>query len=226
MKITRRDLGVLMIIAGIIIAFLGYKMSFQPNQEEIEQIQNEEAQLKKDIAELQPIKEDAPKYEKLIKQYQQDLEDIMKEFPADVWQEDNIMYVVELLDNEDLHLDIPGFAANPATVTNTVQGAGSFAEKVYTLLRASLSFGYTVDEYADAKAFIDYIYSDKEHKRTLDNISLMFDKETGEISGTTNITQYVITDGSKQYAEQELPDDNLGIESGCIFGETEESEEK
>ena len=224
MKITRRDLGVLMIIAGIIIAFLGWKMSFEPNQEEIETLQNEQAQLKKDIEELQPIVDAAPKYEKLIKQYQQDLEDIMKEFPADVWQEDNIMYVVELL--KELNVEISSFSANPASVTKTVAGAGSFANKTYTLKTASLNFGYVADSYQDAKDFVNYIYSDEEHKRAVNTVSFRFDKNSGEINGSVQVSQYVITDGSKEYKEHELPDDNLGIESECIFGETEESEEE
>lgn len=224
MKITRRDLGVLMIIAGIIIAFLGYKMSFEPNQEEIETLQNEQSQLKKDIEALKPIKEDAPKWEKLIEDYKKNIKDILDEFPAGVKQEDNIMYVVELLDK--LNIEIPSFSATEAAMKQEIKGAGSLEGQTYQLLTAGLNMVYKVDAYQDMKDMLDYFYSDKEHKRTLDSIGLSFDKETGEISGSAALTQYVMTDGNKKYEEVELPLEEIGIENGCIFGETEESDER
>jgi len=223
MKITRRDLGVLMIIAGIIIAFLGYKMSFEPNQEEIEQLQSDQAALKKDIEELKPIKENAPKWEKLIEEYKKNIKDILDEFPAGVKQEDNIMYVVELLDN--LNIEIPSFSSSEATMKQEINGAGSLEGTTYQLLTAGLNMVYTVDAYQDMKDMLDYFYSDKEHKRTLDTIGLSFNKETGEVSGSAALTQYVMTDGNKKYEEVKLPLEEIGIESECIFGETEESEE-
>lgn len=224
MKITRRDLGVLMIIAGIIIAFLGYKMSFEPNQEEIDTLQSEQAQLKKEIEDLKPFKENAPKWEKLIEEYKKNIKDILDEFPAGVKQEDNIMYVVELLDN--LNIEIPSFSSSEAAMAQEIKGAGSLEGTTYQLLTAGLNMVYKVDSYQDMKNMLDYFYSDKEHKRTLDTIGLSFDKETGEVSGNAALTQYVMTDGNKKYEEVKLPLENIGIESECIFGETEESEEK
>lgn len=224
MKITRRDLGVLLIIAGILIAFLSYKMSFEGTLEEIDAIQAEQDKLNKEIADLQPLVDAAPRYEKEMKDMDEKTVKIMNEFAPDIWQEDNIMYVVEILD--ELNTKIPSFSAAPAVVVQTVDGTGALAGRSYSLGRATIGATYISESYDDLKAYIDYIYSDKKVKRVIDNINMTFDVTDGKISGSTTIYQYVMNDTTRTYDPVELPDDDLGIESECIFGETEEATEE
>jgi myosin heavy subunit len=223
MKITRRDLGVLMIIAGIIIAFLGYKMSFEPTQEEIEKLQSEQASIKNEIDSLQPLVKASDTYKANMKTMNENIEKIMSEFASDIWQEDNIMYVVEMLDK--LNVKVPTFSAAAATEISSVEGTGNLAGKKYSFGRATISASYTADSYDDMKEFINFVYSDKDVKRVIDSISMTFSPKDGTISGNASIFQYVMNDSTRTYTKAELPDDDLGIESECIFGETEEAEE-
>ena len=224
MKITRRDLGVLMIIAGILIAFLAYKMSFEGTLEEIDALQDEQKNIQKEIDSVMPLKTAAPIYEANMKKMNENIGKIMDEFAPDIWQEDNIMYVVEVLDN--INVKVPNFSAAAATPMQTVDGTGTLAGKKYTLGRAAITATYEAETYNDLKAFLDYIYSDKSVKRIIDNITMAFDIMEGSISGSTTIYQYVMNDDTRKYEKVELPDDDLGIENECIFGETEEAEEE
>lgn len=221
MKITRRDLGVLMIIAGLIIAFLGYKMSFEPTQEEIEKLQDEQQSLKDQIKQLQPYVDAEPKYLKGMEEMKKMVDKIVGKFPDDIIQEDNIVYMVDLLD--ELKVKVPSFSANPASEVKAVEGAGDFADKRYALKSAHLNFSYEAEDYDVMKELLDYIY--KEDGRKINTVTLAFNRETGEISGGIDISAFVLTDGVSEYKPPVLPDDEYGIESGCIFGETEESTE-
>ena len=224
MKITRRDLGVIMIIAGILIAFLAYKMNFEGVLEEIDALQQEQKSIQAEIDSVQPLKAAAPTYEANMKKMEANITSIMNEFAPDIWQEDNIMYVVELLD--ELNVDVPSFSASPASEVQSVEGTGHLAGKKYTLGKATVNVSYSADTYDDLKSYINYIYSDESVKRVIDNIDMTFNSEDGSVSGSTTIFQYVMNDDTREYDPVELPDDDLGIESECIFGETEEAEEE
>lgn len=221
MKITRRDLGVIMILVGFFAAFLVYQLYFTDMQTQVEALQEEQKSLKTQISELQPVVDDAPYYESEMERFQTDISDMMDEFSVDVLYEDGIMYVVEL--EENLAISIPSFSTTEASVSDTVEGAGSLAGYNYTLASSSLSFSYTLDSYDDMKDFVNYIYDDKENKRTITSISMSFGSTTGEITGSVVINTYAMSDGVKDYEEQDLPLDDLGVEN--IFGEIEETEE-
>ncbi len=221
MKITRRDLGVIMILVGVIVAFVTYQMYFTDMQTQVEELQNEQKTLKTQIDELQPVVDDAPYYESEMERFQNEISDMMDEFSVDVLYEDGIMYVVELEDN--LAISIPSFTAAEASEVQTVEGAGSLAGYNYTLASSSLSFSYTLDSYDDMKDFINYVYDDEENKRTITDISMVFSSTTGEMTGSVGISTYAMSDGEKTYEEQDLPLDDLGVEN--IFGEIEETEE-
>lgn len=227
MKITRRDLGVLMILAGILIAFLTYKLSFEKTLEEIDQLQAEQDAIRANIEKLQHYKDASSRYEKAMGDMAKEVTGILDEFPADVWQEDNIAYVVEMLDRKALQLQVTNFSAEPAALVQKVDGSGALKAKAYTLKKASVTMLYNSHTYDAMKKLINYIYKDEEHKRGIESMSMTFDKETGEIEGTVKFNQYVLTDGNKTYEEAELPtgEDVLGIDSGCIFGETETEKE-
>lgn len=221
MKITRRDLGVILILVGILSVFLVYQMSFTKMQKEVETLQTEQKNIKKQIDELQPVKDNADFYKKEMEKFSKDIDGMISEFPVNILYEDGIMYVVELEDK--LPVSIPSFTVNEATVTNSVEGQGSLAGKNYVLGKSTLYFTYTIDTYEDMKDFIDYVYADEENKRVISNVSMVFSKSTGEISGSISLNMFAMSDGTTPYESFDLPLENLGVDN--IFGEVEESEE-
>lgn len=221
MKITRRDLGVLMILAGILVFFLTYQLNFVKKQEEVEALQTEQASLRKQIEELQPIKDSADFYESEMKRFEEEIEDIVQEYPVNVRFEDGIMYAVGIV--EEMDVTIPNLTFTPSEAVTTVEGAGVFAEKKYELLRASESINYTVADYDTLKELLDYVYSDQNNKKTITSVTMTFDSSTGAISGALNISMFAMSDGSRVYEPVELPLDDLGLEN--IFGEVVEQQD-
>lgn len=221
MKITRRDLSVIMILVGIMAVFLTYRLSFSSMQTQVEALQTEQKSLKQQIDELQPVKDAAEYYESEMASFEKEVKALVQEYPVDVRYEDGIMYVVELAD--ELGADIPNLTFTPSTSIATVEGAGVFEEQNFELLKASDSMTYTVEDYDTLKELLDYIYSDDNNKRTITAVSMTFDQNTGEISGSLNVNMFALSDGSRTYEPVELPLDDLGLEN--IFGEVVETEE-
>lgn len=222
MKITRRDLGVIMILVGVLAVFLVYQLSFTKMQTKVEDLQNEQKNIKAQINELQPVKDNAPFYEKMMEQFLEELNKKTEEFPVQVRYEDGIMYVVELEDK--VGVEISSFTASESSVVSSIEGTGSLLGHNYTLGIASLSFNYAVEDYDTMKEFLNYIYADKNNKRTITTVSISFDKKTGKINGAIDINMFALSDGIRTYEEQDLPIDKQGV--GVIFGDVEEENEK
>lgn len=174
--------------------------------------------MRNDISELEPVKDNAPKYESEMERFKEELDAMMTEFPANILMEDNIMYVVEL--ENELNIEVPSFSGSEAAEINAVDGSGVMEGKRYALGSAALNFGYTVEAYEDLKEFLNYVYADEENKRVISTVSMSFDEEDGSITGSIALHSYAMTDGTETYVEQELPLDKVGVEN--IFGEVVE----
>ncbi len=221
MKITRRDLGVIMILVGILAIFLTYQVYFTDMQTQVEALQTEQKSLKSQITELQPVVDSAEFYQDEMERFQEEVEDMMDEYPVNVIYEDGIMYIVGLTD--ELDVQIPSLTVSEATVSNSVEGTGILEGKTYQLLKATETMTYTAADYDTVKELLDYIYADENSKKTITSVSMTFDSTSGEIAGSLNISVFAMTDGTRTYEEVDLPLDSLGID--CIFGEVTETEE-
>ena len=222
MKITRRDLSVIMILTGVLAVFLVYQVYFTKKQAEVEALQAEQKSIQAQINELQPVKDNAPKYNSEMERFKTDLDEKVSEFPANVKYENGVMYMVEL--EENLAVTIPNFTVNEAEEVGSVEGLGSLFGYTYTLGKSAVNMSYTLETYDDMKEFINYVYGDEKNKRTISTMSMVFDNKTGEISGSVELSMFAMNDGTKIYEEEELPYESVGVES--IFGEVIEEEEE
>ena len=224
MKITKRDIGVLMILVGILVAFLVYQTSFKTIMEEVEALQNEQNSLRAQIKDLEPVKANAPFYQNEMARYEKEIDELVAKYPVDIIYEDGIMYIVNL--KEEVDVDFTTLTVTPAAtnVISTVEGNA----KRYSLTCAVENVSYEADDYESLKALLTYIYSSEEFKNTITSVAMSFDDEEGSISGSMNVNMYVLSDGSRIYTPVEIPeeftdDEHTGVE--CIFGETVEAEE-
>ena len=224
MKITKRDLGVLMILVGVLVAFITYQMSFTKTMAEVEKLQEDQKVLSQKIKDLEPIKQQKDFYEAEMLRYAQEIEDIVAEYPVNVIYEDGIMYIVNMRD--EIGTKVTSLTVNPATVVNSVKDGDG---KEYKLLKATESLAYEASDYAELKDLLNYIYKENEFKNIITAVSMSFNTTKGSIAGSLNISLYAMDDGSRVYEPIEIPEevfaeDNIGVDS--IFGETEEAEEE
>lgn len=239
MKITKRDLGVLMILVGFFVAFLTYQMYFKKNQTAIEDLDAETEAINRQIKELEPLKINEKKYRETPPKLAEDVKKRIAEFPADFKYEDGIMYIVdiedferdedaergkvELAEDDFTNIGFSQLTVSEAEAANTVEGSGNeFAGQTFTYGASTMQVTYTSD-YSNIKRLIDHIYSTENHHDILNEITMQYDQETGVITGTATIIVYTIQDGVNQvYEAVELSEDedDYGLEENedGIFG--------
>ena len=105
MKLSKRDKGLLLVIAGVLVVAAVYSLIYTPGLEEI-------ATMQAQITTLETEVEEYREYEMYREQYLSDIvimdekiDAIVKEFPAGIQPETEIMYVVEM--EENIGVEIP-----------------------------------------------------------------------------------------------------------------------
>lgn len=222
MKITRRDLGVILVLIGLIAVFVVYRTVFTTKQTEIENLEAQEIELREKIAELQAKKDNEQFYLDEIARMSSEVSDIMGEFPSKQLYEDGIMYLNELEETFDVR--IPTYTVTESSVISTTDGTLDGEAKSFSLASASVAINCTVSDYDEMKNLIDYIYSDENVRRDIQSVSFSMDNSTGEITMDASYNVFSMNDNTREYEEQKLEDVELSVEN--IFGEVVEEEEE
>lgn len=96
MKISNRDLKILLIFLGVLMVIAAYFFGFRPLQEKNEGIIQEITTLRAELNELQVLAAKEEYYQTNIEKMETEVEEIFAQFPADIKTEDCIMYAQEL----------------------------------------------------------------------------------------------------------------------------------
>ena len=221
MKITRRDLGVIMILVGVLAVFLTYRMYYAGKQTEVDNISKQIVELNSQIKELEPKVEREGTYRKEMENMSSEIKDILKEFKAKQLYEDGIMYIDEMQQKFDIL--IPSFTVSESTVSRTAEGSVNGEAANVILGYSSVNFNGTT-KYDEFKNIVNYVYEDKDSKKDILAVSLSFDNKTGIVNLSMNYNVYVMDDGSREYKKQEIPEKDMSVD--CIFGEVIDSKEE
>jgi hypothetical protein len=147
----------------------------------------------------------------------------MAHYPSDVRPEDEIMYAVDLEDEVGLSISSAAFG-DPELVMQ-LRGIMEADDGSYTVVPLS-AYRSTMDcactlNYQELKNAVDYINFTQDCTR-LNNVSVSYDSETGELMGTISIDKYFITGLDDEYHETYVPPMSLGTDN--IFGTITTSE--
>lgn len=96
MKVSKKDIVLLIALAGILAAVCSYFFIYKPYNEKAEQLGSENRELQTRVAELQNLKDNEALYIEETQKMQTAMNDIYNIFPADVRTEDAIMLAVDL----------------------------------------------------------------------------------------------------------------------------------
>ena len=94
MKVSRRDVLLLLGFLGIAAAFCSYFLVFQPTMEKTEALVQENQQLMERITDLQNKSANRDSYESQTAQMNQRIEEIYQLFPVDVREEDAVLLAI------------------------------------------------------------------------------------------------------------------------------------
>lgn len=94
MKVSKRDVLLLVAFIGILAAVLSYFLVFQPTMEKTEKLAEENKQLEARIADLQSKSDNRDSYESQTAQMRREMEEIYQLFPVDVREENAVLLAI------------------------------------------------------------------------------------------------------------------------------------
>lgn len=94
MKVSKRDVLLLLGLLGVLAVVCSYVLVFQPTMEKTEALVEENQQLEARIADLQNKSENRDSYESQTAQMQREIEEIYQLFPVDVREENAVLLAI------------------------------------------------------------------------------------------------------------------------------------
>lgn len=216
MKISRRDISLIMIVLGLFAAFLVYQFIFRPTMEERDEVMEKRKELEAEYDDLKSVVDNQQTYVTNTTTWETRLNKLVSDFPPYYLYEDGIMYLRQMELNGEYSVYFDSYTVTETLLTDTYTGKVNGKDKVYAFGNSTISAAFTLGGYDDMKAMISSIYTDANPK-SIDSISVNFDQATGLITGSMNLNMYSLTDGTNGYTAPEIPALSIGLD--CIFGE-------
>jgi hypothetical protein len=244
MTVSNRDKKLIIALIGVLAAVLSYFFVFKPMSEKNQALENENIQLSSRLADLRMKQTKEEDYVNETERMNQEVAQILTEFPSYLQIENGIMDVVALEDRtgvdipsvtiaDPVAIEVASTAAQTAETTDgqtTDQTAESSAASQYLLYDVNTNLSYTAT-YTGMKEMVDMVATAQD-KRSVSTFSATFDNATGEITGALSFESYFIFGQEKDYEPADIPSIKHGTSN--IFGsvdydtrtENEEAEEE
>lgn len=237
LKITKREKNLLLILLGLLFVACSYYFGYETLKAEAEVIKKQNFALESQIETLEAVEAAKEQYVADTEEMQQDMEGIIEKFPADMISEDVILYVKSLEQKTGSYVNsvtIPGKeyveieAVHERNVLNAIEdvtgvvAANSFVndgsipntdEMFLSKVESDVAYSVTYDGLKDIiKDIVEH-----EGRKSLDNVSLVFNENTGNLAGSMTINYFTLSGTNKEYKQPSVTGLSQGID--CIFGD-------
>lgn len=216
MKVSKRDLYLLLAVVGVIIAFCSWQFGFKKMSEKTEKLRTDTVSIQAEIDKYSAVKNNIDIYQKGIEEHTNKIVDTLRNFPVEVLTEDVIMLGRELEKNDDSTVVSSIVASDKVNIYTATSKplAGSNVPVSYYLFKTDVSMIYSTS-YKGFKEYLDYINAHA-NRMSVENFSLSYDSSTGLLAGSSIINMFSIVGTEKEYNEQNLSGVKLGTDN--IFG--------
>lgn len=217
MKISNKDAKLLYVVGGLLLFGIAYVYGFQPLQEKNAKLLSEIENLEKECDKLEIYYKNIDTYEAKIEEYREAVKQDLALFPADIKEEDIVVYLLNLQEANEIDLMSIEFE-EPIDIVNfygvmDVEGVDQetymFGQKIGTVATAELT-------YKELKDVLQYIY-DTQTQTTLEKVTVVYDEENDTLNGSLNFARYILNYEEAEYVPEILPDVAIGQED--LFGE-------
>ena len=218
MKIAKRDLKLLLILAGLLVFLLLYLLVFNPLQTKIDAVETRNAQLSAQVEELEAKYLRMAEYEEGIKNSREYVDETLKSFPGDVKEEDILSYLLTMESRQGIRMQSVTFN-DPELVQQfnmMTQVDGQDVAVPANAYRATTVMTGTLN-YPQAKNVINYLYESAK-QTTLESVTLSYNAEGAKLSGSFELAKYFITFDGAEYVPERIPVVDIGLED--LFGTT------
>lgn len=191
----------LIALLGIAIIFLAYMYVFSPAKEDVDKLEGECATLQTRLDDL--IAKEAQKDQLLAEteQFKQDFQDVLKDYPADLNQETTVMFLKSVEENNEFvnkTFSMPKetefytlSGTDNAGVSEDALTGDQVSKDQYICTSSAYSISYT-GAYQGIKDMLQYI-ADYKYRMNVSTITISYDRDKDEYSGTTVINGYAIS---------------------------------
>lgn len=242
MKASRKEIGLLLGLLGVLCGVAAYFLYFSSTQEKSNALQNENVILASQVETLEELNLQSGNFESEMSRMKQEIENVYAEFPVDVKEEDAILMAI----NQELlaPMSISNLSINPKiNVDFTAEKDAQAQEHHYDydaqlgdlapegeettteyntsadipgfLQDRQVTMTYSVD-YEGMKTAVNGIVARKD-KTSIESISLAYDESTGLLSGNATYNMYCIPfQDDKEYVKPDFSAVILGTDN--IFG--------
>lgn len=238
MKLKKSDINILLIALGLAIAAIAYFFVFTKLNEKTDAMKANNAALQQEVDRLQELANNKQQYLDDTAAMLDKIEEIKAQFAAAYKPEDEVLYVRDLEKNFDASaktVAMPGTApmevvqsdvavqpepaadaAVDATVDATAEDAGATASVDTSTAAAPEILLYQtpvtinfVASYNSVKDIVKRLNTD-EMRKSIETLSLAFDSETGDLTGTMLFNMYSLTGTDVTYTTPEIPGVTFG----------------
>lgn len=200
MRITKRDIKVILLLIGILSAFITYQFYLKSKLDDIEQKENEITKLQTEIKELKAKKQNETLYRTKMGEWEKEVTKKEQEFPADQWYEDGILFLNymeqrhNLYDEEEMKIYFNRYEIKEAEEIDVVNGKMSKAGRRIALADAT-TYAEFICDYASLKELVNVIYANKDTKRMIRSMNIEVKKGSYlPLDGDINFSSFAIQD--------------------------------
>ncbi len=204
--LTRGQRNLILFILGVCILFFPIRYFAVAQFDEKKSIEATCAERTSYYNELKEMDENRAVYLAAIEDYKAGYESILAEFPADLYQENTIMYLQGIKDEysfdfptvtlgeESLFYTLGTGASGDATLEDDTTTAA--VGDTYECYAASFPTTYESASYDSIKDVVTYI-EDYEYQMSVDSIDISYDEEDDVYSGKMTFTAYSVNGGDR-----------------------------
>lgn len=217
-RLSQKDMKLLIILLAILILAGAYQFVYVKNMDQLDVIQDENAQLQTKLMDLRNKESKRADVEKENEQIKKDITAKINAYGTGASNEKSIMFIRNIeIDNEvqigSATLMEPAYFLSPVELDNGTN------PEVYNI-NAMEGYQSTVlidfrSSYDGLKKSIDYINQYGE-KSTIDEITISYDSETGNLGGTLSISSYHLMGPGRYYSDPVIGGVDIGMDN--IFG--------
>ncbi|HPE16942.1 MAG TPA: hypothetical protein PK597_08300, partial [Oscillospiraceae bacterium] len=212
--ITKRDANMLIMLLGIILFVGVYFGVYNTFQTKTDKVQGEIAELSPRLETLRGYYNSLDTYRAAIETDGEFIQDEMKHYPEEVRTEDFIMYAVKLENRTGMDIQSASFAEPEhlfdfSSVEKDPTTASGYKTVTLAAWRADMSvtgmFSYTA-----FKSALAYIYDENAYRTAVDSVTVSYDAESGNLSGSISLQKFYIADEDYTYTPTVVPSRPLG----------------
>lgn len=229
MKVSKRDISIVMILLGVIALFCVYQFYYRDSQKKVEELQ---ASIDRSTAENNELlKIDETKIENEMKASEESLKAMIKDYPPYYRLDDMIMYLYDIEQVKEYGAHFYTYHLEPAygdmeRYIDTYVGSVRDKAVVFGCNDSMFTMSFTNESYEGCKAMLKKIYEDK-YAKNFESIRLTYNNQFGIVDGDIVLHAYGVTDFKTlgqgddtnwPAPEVLIPQVKMGVD--CVFGPT------